>query len=281
MANGEVFYGLPKYNESTKTWTVAFNKNQLSLVSPPRTVDFGLAGIMGFNSVDVIGVSTVEIQSPEDGHSAVLRIQRLRLRPADAAAAEQRAVLDDGQPAIPTQPSPANTNTTLITSISPTSYPVDPTNQFTEPLVLNLTNVNGTITDVGFFESGNAGTRPATGDDDELHGQRGQDQAHHSGPAQPDARRLGRPGVLVPPREDRGPVVRGLHRQQRQPVLNAPVLTIGDPPLVCAQGSSAGNFGTILLSHAGYNGWDNIGAANVAVGLDSTLAIYPVAVAAR
>ncbi len=59
--------------------------------------------------------------------------------------------------------------------------------------------------------------------------------------------------------------------------LNAPVLTIGDPPLVCAQGSSSGNFGTILLTHAGYNGWDNIGAANVAVGLDSTLAIYPVA----
>ncbi len=44
---------------------MTFNKNQLSLVSPPKTVDFGLAGIMGFHSVDVNGVSTVEIQSPK------------------------------------------------------------------------------------------------------------------------------------------------------------------------------------------------------------------------
>ena len=33
------------------------------------------------------------------------------------------------------------------------------------------------------------------------------------------------------------------------PVLNAPKLTIGTPPLLCGQGSSAGNFGTLKLSH--------------------------------
>ncbi len=54
-----------------------------------------------------------------------------------------------------------------------------------------------------------------------------------------------------------------------------PMLTIGDPPLVCAQGSSSGNFGTLLLSHAGFNGADAVGAANVALGLTNTLAIYP------
>ena len=65
MANGEVVYGMPKYNESTKTWTVTYNKNQLSPGQPAEDVDFGLAGIMGFHSVDVNGVSTVEIQSPK------------------------------------------------------------------------------------------------------------------------------------------------------------------------------------------------------------------------
>jgi len=58
-------------------------------------------------------------------------------------------------------------------------------------------------------------------------------------------------------------------------VQNSPVLTIGDPPLLCGQGSSSGNFGTLLLSHAGYNGWDSVGAANVALGLTNSLAVYP------
>jgi hypothetical protein len=69
-------------------------------------------------------------------------------------------------------------------------------------------------------------------------------------------------------------VLRGPNNNQ---VLNAPQLTIGDPPLTCGQGSSAGNFGTILLSHSPYTGADKIGAANVALGLTSTLSIYPVA----
>jgi len=63
MNNGEVVYGQPKKTGST--WTVTYNKNQLSLVSPPKTVDFGLAGIMGFHSTNVNGVSTVEIKSPK------------------------------------------------------------------------------------------------------------------------------------------------------------------------------------------------------------------------
>jgi len=59
--------------------------------------------------------------------------------------------------------------------------------------------------------------------------------------------------------------------------LNAPRLTIGSPPLTCGQGSSSGNFGTLKLDHPPYNGADKVGAANVALGLTSTLGIYPVA----
>ena len=58
-------------------------------------------------------------------------------------------------------------------------------------------------------------------------------------------------------------------------VTNSPVLTIGTPPLLCGQGSNQGNFGTLLLDHAGYNGWDSVGAANVALGLTNSLSIYP------
>src|SRR4029078_7614572 len=58
-------------------------------------------------------------------------------------------------------------------------------------------------------------------------------------------------------------------------VTNSPVLTIGTPPLLCGQGSNQGNFGTLLLSHPPYNGWDSVGAANVALGLTNSLSIYP------
>ena len=40
-------------------------QNQLSLVRPASDVDFGFAGILGINDVNVVGVSTVEIQSPK------------------------------------------------------------------------------------------------------------------------------------------------------------------------------------------------------------------------
>ena len=58
--------------------------------------------------------------------------------------------------------------------------------------------------------------------------------------------------------------------------LNAVKLTIGTPPLVCGQGSSSGNFGTLLLSTTRRTtAGTRSGAANVALGLTNTLAIYP------
>src|SRR5262249_31366578 len=55
--NGEVVYGLPKRN-STGKYTATYNKNQLSLISPPKHVDYGFAGIIGISGADVRGVST-------------------------------------------------------------------------------------------------------------------------------------------------------------------------------------------------------------------------------
>ncbi len=49
LGNGEVFFD---------------NPNRMRVVAPSATVDFGLAGAMGFSSVDVSATATVEIRSP-------------------------------------------------------------------------------------------------------------------------------------------------------------------------------------------------------------------------
>jgi hypothetical protein len=266
MTNGEVVYGMPKYNKTSKTWAVTYNKNQLSLVAPSHQVDFGLAAIMGFHSVKVNGVSTVEIKSPKLSTLPFYAFNGCdygpqTLQQPNNGQAASTVMLD----------SSSDTNAAKLTSISPTSYPVDTTPTL-EPLTINGSGLTG-VTQIGFFESGNATTGPP--------------------PVTSTAFTVNGAGTQITmtdiPTQTRG--VAGVQEfwyvrvmvggkwsavwlDKKQTVLT-PMLTIGDPPLVCAQGSSSGNFGTLLLSHAGYSGWDKIGAANVALGLTNTLAIYP------
>ena len=57
--------------------------------------------------------------------------------------------------------------------------------------------------------------------------------------------------------------------------LDALALTIGAPTLTCGQGSSEGNFGSLLLSNSGSNGqWQQI-ALNIAGRLEHSLAVHP------
>ena len=273
VQNGEVFYGQPSFNKTSGTWSNVYNKNQLSLVSPPSRVDFGFARILGFNSVNVVGQSTVEIRSPQfsalpfyafngsdygpqtlqqpnNGHSASAV---MLYKPSDNAAA-------------------------TLSSITPTSYPVDTTGTVTEKLVITgsgFTNVQ----QVGFFESGNGVDGPPPVAIDNTAGVKFT--------ISPDGKTITIPDL---PDQTRG--VSGVQEfwyirvmisgkwstysvDGSGNVVNAPMLTIGDPPLLCGQGSSSGNFGTLLLSHPPYNGQDNEGAANVALGLTNSLAIYP------
>jgi hypothetical protein len=268
MNNGEVVYGTPTV--SGGAWHVTFNKNQLSLVSPPKTVDFGLAGIMGFHSVDVNGVSTVEIKSPKFAALPFYAFsgcdfgpQTLQ-QPNNGHSAEQVMLYKPSD----------NANITL-TSITPTSYPVDTTGTVVEPVTITGSGFTG-VTQVGFFESGNAvdGPPPVTIDTTKF--SVSSDRT-----------------ITIPDLPDQARGVSGVQQfwylrvaksdgewsdysiASDGHVVNAPMLTIGDPPLLCGQGSSSGNFGTLLLSHAGYNGWDAVGAANVALGLTNSLAIYP------
>ena len=266
--NGEVVYGLPQRDAAGK-WNATLNKNQLSLISPPKHVDYGFAKVIGANGTDVQGVSTVEIRSPKlstlpfygftgcdygpqtlqqpnNGHSADLIMLFAPERHERGAAC----------PASPRPPTPR-------ARLTGTLQPID-------ILTTAPANLTG-VTEVGFFESGNAidGPPPVTTtaftivgtkihlDDlpDQTRGVTGVQQFWYI--------RVKIGGTWSPVYVNN--------------TLNAPVLTIGDPPLICGQGSSSGNFGTLLLSNHVGGGPDKMGAANVALGLDSSLAIYPVA----
>ena len=211
VQNGEVFYGQPTYNKATNTWTNAYNKNQLSLVSPPSKVDFGFARILGFNNVNVVGQSTVEIQSPKFSALPFYAFNGCDYGPQTL----QQPNNGHSAAAVMLYKPGDNANATLTRS-APTTYPVDTTGTVTEPLVINgsgFTNVHaGRVLRVRERRR-----RSGSGDDlaPRLHHQL-EHQDHDPRPARPDPRRLRGPGVLVHPRDDRRQVVDVLHRQQRQ-----------------------------------------------------------------
>jgi len=267
MTNGEVVYGQPK--QTGGTWTVTYNKNQLSLVSPPKTVDFGLAGIMGFHSTKVAGVSTIEIKSPKFSTLPFYAFDGCDYGPQTLQQP------NNGQSASTVMlANPTDTNDATLTSVTPSQYPVDTTPAL-EPITILGASFTG-VTQIGFFESGNAtaGPPPVTSTTFTI--------VNDGKITMPDI-----------PTQTRG--VAGVQEywyirvmkggkwstifvgNGNNQTLNTPILTIGTPPLVCAQGSSSGNFGTLLLAHAGYTGTDKVGAANVALGLTNTLALYPTA----
>jgi hypothetical protein len=271
MDNGEVVYGLPV--KSGNTWSVTYNKNQLSLVAPPKTVDFGLARILGFSSVGVGGVSTVEIKSPKVSALPFYAFNGCDYGPQTLQQP------NGGHSALPvilansSDPSPASSNRATLTSVTPNFYPAGTASGTLQPIDIAGTNLTG-VTKVGFFESGNGGAGPSpvtttsftvNGAGTSIHLDDLPDQAR------------GVTGV------QEFWYIRVMINGQWSAyssdsignVTNAPRLTIGTPPLVCGQGPSSGNFGTLLLSHAPYNGADAVGAANVALGLTNSLAIYP------
>jgi hypothetical protein len=270
MDNGEVVYGQPK--KTGTTWSVTYNKNQLSLVAPQKHVDFGLAGVIGFEGVNVNGVSTIEIRSPKIGALPFYAFSGCDYGPQTL---QQPNNGHSGDPVM-LYKSSDNANITL-TSINPVSYPVDTTGTVIEPLTITGANFTG-VTQVGFFESGLGveGPVPVTIDSSKFS-------------VSADGKTITIPDL---PDQTRG--VAGVQEfwyirvakvdgkwskysvASNGVVSNAPMLTIGDPPLLCGQGSSAGNFGTLLLDHPPYNGTDKVGAANVALGLTHSLSIFPV-----
>jgi Flp pilus assembly protein TadG len=269
VKNGEIFYGIPSYNTSSDTWTLAYNKNQLTLVTPPSKVDFGFAPLLGINSVNVRGQSTVEIQSPKYSALPFYAFSGCDYGPQTL----QQPNNGHSAVAVMLNKPTDNANATL-SSITPTSYAVDNTGTVTEPLTITGSGFTG-VTQVGFFEPGNgiAGPPPVT-------------------VSLPNFTIVNNNTIKIADLPDQTRGVSGVQEfwyirvmiggvwskysvDSNGNVDNAPMLTIGDPPLLCGQGSSSGNFGTLLLSHPPFTGQDNVGAANVALGLTNSLAIYP------
>jgi hypothetical protein len=225
---------------------------------------------MGFHSVNVNGVSTVEIKSPKFSALPFYAFSGCDYGPQTL----QQPNNGHAQSPVMLYAPSDNANATL-TSITPDSYPVDATGSAVEPVVIRGTNLGG-VTQVGFFEPGNAVTGPAP-----------VTISLPSFTISPDGKTITIPDL---PNQTRG--VSGVQEywyvrvmiggkwstytsDSSGNVTNSPVLTIGDPPLLCGQGSSQGNFGTLQLAHNPYSGWDSVGAANVALGLTNSLAIYP------
>jgi hypothetical protein len=267
VANGEMTYGV--LGRVAGVWTLTYNKNQVSLIAPPSHVDFGFARILGVDGTDVSAASTVEIKSPKFSALPFYAFNGCDYGPQTL----QQPNNGHSSAAVMLYKPGDNANATL-TSISPTTYPVDTTGTVTEPLTINGSGFTN-VTQVGFFESGN-----------------GIDGPPPVAISLPNFTINSNTKITIPDIPDQTRGVAGVQEfwyirvmiggkwstysvDSNGNVVNAPMLTIGDPPLLCGQGSSSGNFGTLLLSKTGYTGADNVGAANVALGLDSSLAIYP------
>jgi hypothetical protein len=264
LDNGEAVYG-------DLTWpsgqpTLAYDKNKLSVVAPEAHVDFGFAGIIGIDGTDVGANATVEIRSPKwtplpfYAFSGCDYGPQTLQQPNNGHSADL-LMLD----------SPNDTNVATLTAVSPTSYPAGTASGTLQPIDLTGTGFAG-ATDVGFFESGNAtaGPPPVTTTAFTINGA---GTSIHLNDLPDQARGVTGVQQFWYIRVKIGGQWSAVYRSS---ALNAPRLTIGDPPLLCGQGSNSGNFGTLKLSNHVGGGQDEMGAANVALGLDHDLNIYPV-----
>lgn len=266
LRNGEAVYGDLTWTSAT-TATLAYNKNKLTVVSPPDPVPFGFAKVVGVDGTTVTGRATVEIKSPRYSTLPFYSFSGCDYGPQTL---QQPNNGQSGQTLMLYAPS--ETNAATLTSVTPTSYPAGTAAGTMQPIDLAGTNLAG-VTEVGFFESGNAVAGPP--------------------PVTTVSFTVNVDGTLIH-LDDLPDNARGVTGVQqfwyirvkiggqwsavyRNTSLNAPKLTIGTPPLLCGQGSTSGNFGTMLLENQVGGGWDKMGAANVAVGLDSTLGVYPLA----
>lgn len=281
LSNGEAGYG----TFSTDTAGVHLNadKNQLSVISPPRRVEFGFAQVLGFHNADVAGQATAEIKSPLQQTVPFYAFQGC----------------DWGQKVIANPTNGQSANGVLLSHASETNSAVLntlTTNPATSPaqVPLYVTSPNdslainadvGTLagaTDVGFFLSGTngSGPEPYTIDSTQFTVSNGVLTIPHlptnvTGVEAVWYVRVKIGGVWSPVTTGSG----------SNTVLRALPLTVGAPSLTCGVGSSSGNFGTLDLPPdpvvAGINGDAKKQIAyNTINGLSHGLSPFPVGLAA-
>lgn len=148
LANGEAVYGRLTYPAGNPI--LSFDETKLTIVSPPRRVDFGMAGILGFDGTDVAGRATAAIGTP--GADKIFPAfatdgcdwgQRTIFAPAAASP---------GPTFTPVLAFPTDKNITTfdlaIENPSPDSVPV---NAPATVVTIRGTNLD-TVTQIGFFQ---------------------------------------------------------------------------------------------------------------------------------
>lgn len=275
LTDGEAGFGMFRAGGCPGGTCLVADPNQLSVVSQPRNVSFGLASVLGFTDVDVRGEATVEIKTPlmaglpfyaftgcDYGNQTISQ-------PNNGQAADTILLSHAGE-----------TNPARLTTLAVydgASPPVVPSNAVGPQDVLTINAEAGTLTGVtaiGFFLSGTVSGGP------EPEVVPAADFSSASGASIS----LTIPGsvtstdalwyVRVKRAGSWSPVTTGNGNNQ---VLRALGLTVGAPVLTCGQGSSSGNFGTLDLPPNGVSGLgvNEQVAYNIIHGVDPGLSTFP------
>ena len=281
LSNGEAAYGM--FVRDDAGVHVSPNKNQLSVISPQRLVDFGFAHVMGFDNTAVAGQSNAEIKSPLQKTLPFYAFQgcdwgeKVIANPTNGKSANGVLLSH-----------PTETNTARINSLTtnPATNPAQVPLGVTSPddsLVINADagSLAGT-TDVGFFLSGTngPGPEPTTIDSSQFSVSNGVLTIPHLPTSVTSVEAAWYVRVKIG--GSWSPVTTG---SGSNVVLRALPLTVGAPSLTCGVGSSSGNFGTLDLPPdpvvAGINGdaKEQI-AYNTIKGLSHGLSPFPAELAA-
>jgi hypothetical protein len=267
-ANGEVFHGK---SNNAGGWTASVN--DVTVISPRTTVNFGLARVIGANSTTVASTATVEIDTPLYstlpfyGYTGCDYGSQTIANPTNGQSTNGVLLYGDS--------APYNLATETDLQTNPLTAPVVvPLDDTTHDLVLTGSGFLG-ATAIGFYESGSTSAGPAPTVLSSV----------GTGPGQFSINALGTkitvhaplPAAVTGVQDTWYVRVKNLLGWSRvytgtpATVLNALPFNVGTVQLNCGQGSNAGNFGTVKLSNSRQNGqWQQI-AQNIATGLDSTL----------
>lgn len=265
--NGEVGYGTFGPGNAFVP-----DKEKLSVIAPPREVSFGFAGVFGDDSGKVITQATAQVKSP-----------LIRSLPLYAVSGCDYGLQTIGQPTnghavegvslSHTSDDDTSVTLTSLTTSPATNPPTIPLNAADpdDSLVINGTGLTG-VTEVGFFES----RVPGVGPEPVVVPVTAVTATQITIDDLPTAVTGVETVWYVRVKKGSGPWSRDLQQQGSQTILRAPPLWVGSPTVNCVQGSSDGNFGTLLLPHSlGPSSVpDNI-AYNIATNIEHSLGIYP------
>jgi hypothetical protein len=270
--NGEVIHGT-----LSSTNQVTANVNQVTVITPPAFVQFGLAGVLGFNDVNVRSTATAEIKTPMGSALPFYAFNGCDYGPQTIANPT------NGQAASTVNlASGSDVGPEVLTSLStvPGSNPLAlALNDTTTQLVINGTGLTG-VTNVGFFESGTTSPGPdpvvVNAADNPGGFTVNNDNKITLNAPLPTQLTSVQDTWYVRVKIGSGPWSKVSIGNGGGATLNALPISVGSPMLICNQGSSSGNFGTLKLQDTGQ--WQQV-AVNVANGLPHTLAPYPGATA--